>query len=277
MKSASVSPVRVLLFAALLGGVGGTVLAFRKQGQLEVQLQAAIAEEERFDARAVDAPQEPSRLPQAVNLAALDGLPQYPGSYVHPLSQQLSGQGVEMNVAWFETKDSVDEVLIFYRQKFKEAGKWGVWHLYSDNAGYAGWLEHDSGRMHLISALRQGNKTVVLPSLSYPGKMLEAAPALPPSIPKVAGAEGAYAFDFGDGTRLAKVWLSMVKQKTLREVVDGYRRALEEQGWAIDEKLNVVPEQASLQAKREGSGLQIEFKRDTDATVAVYVTMMPGV
>jgi hypothetical protein len=272
-----VSALKVVLFGALLGLVAGVGLAFHKQHELELELQAAIAEEEHFDSsqRAPPSGFSSSRLPKTVTLPAVQGLPQYPGAFVHPLAEQVAGQGVEMNVAWFETKDSVDDVLIFYRKKFKEAGKWGVWHLYSDSAGYAGWLEHDTGRMHLISAIRQGGTTLVFPSLSYPGKMLAGAPPMPPSVPKVAGAENAYAFDFGEAARLSKVWLSTVKQRTLREVVDDYRRQLEAVGWAVQEKLGAAEGQARLEAHREGGNLEVELKRDSDSTVAVYVTMLP--
>lgn len=278
-----VSPYRVLLYAAVIGGVGGVALAFRKQHQVDEELQAAILRQQRSDeveaqAQYVPGAPQPSRLPRVVGLEAVHGLPPYPGAYVRPLSEQVSAQGVEMNIAWFETRDSVDDVLGFYRQKFKEAGKWGVWHRYSENAGYAGYLDHEVGRMHLISAIHQGGKTMVFPSLSYPGKMMGASASMPESVPAIAGAEGSLVFDFGDGARLSKVLLATVRQQSLRQVVDGYKRALAERGWAIDEKLGATDAQARVEARRVGSGgLQVEFKRDTDSTVAVYVTMLPDV
>ena len=274
----SVSPLRVLAFAAIIGIVAGVGLSFRRQAQAARELEAQVSEAERYEpAQPVLVPgaPQPSRLPQSVTLAAVEGLPQYPGAFVHPLSEQISGQGVEMNIAWFETKDSVKDVLWFYATKFKEAGKWGVAHMYSDNAGYVGYLDHDAGRMHLISALRQGGKTTVFPSLSYPGKMLQGGASPPPNVPTLAGAEGNMVFDFGDKQRMSKVWLTRVKQRALRDVVETYKQSLVEKGWSVAEKLGATDEMARVEAHRPGSGLQVEFKRDADATVAVYVTMLP--
>lgn len=280
----SISPFRVIGFAAVLGIVGGTAMSFRAQHQRDLELQQLASEPDR--GAPVDAPpgvhgtvgpgKPLGRLPVTVHLTATEGLPQYPGANVRSLSDQLSAQGVEMNIAWFSTKDEVGKVLSFYAKKFDEEHKVATAHLFSEKAGYVGYMDTDTRRMHLISAIRQGKETVVFPSSSYPGKMLEGKGQLPPSLPTVAGAEGNLAFDFGDGQRLSKMWLAMVRQKTLRQVIDQYKQALTEKGWDVKEAMTLSDAQGRVDAKQGKSEVQVDFKRDQAATVAVYVTMVEG-
>ena len=258
-------PLRVLVVAAVLGSVFGTVVAFRREAEDEKARQALEDADDGAGAAPVDPPDKSGR----VTLAAVQGLPQYPGAHVRPISS-----GEQLDVAWFSTRDSVEQVLSFYETKFAEEGLLPVSHQYSERAGYAGYLELPDHRMHLVSVIRQSDETLVFPSTSYPEKMLAGGAAPPAGVPNIAGAESTLRFDLGGGPDRRQVWLATYAGQSLEQVTTAWSEGLEGNGWAV--KRTDEEGEPRLAAERAEGSLQVAIRRDPGSKVAVYVTTAPA-
>jgi hypothetical protein len=251
----------VLLAAAVLGSVLGTVIAFRREAEDEQARQALEAADDGASAEPLEPPDKSGR----VTLAAVQGLPQYPGAHVRPISS-----GEQLEVAWFSTRDSVEQVLAFYEKEFTEKGVMPVSYQYSEHAGYAGYMDVPDHRMHLVSVIRQKDETLVFPSTSYPEKMLAGGSAPPAGVPNIAGAESTLSFDLGGGPDKRQVWLATYAGQSLEQVTTAWSKGLEGNGWAV--KRTEEEGEPRLAAERAGGSLQVAIRRDPSAKVAVYVT-----
>jgi len=226
----------------------------------------------------VDGPGKPLQSGR-VRLTAVEGLPQYPNAFVRPLSSSAKDGGVEMNIAWFSTKDSMDDVLNFYANEFNEKGKRWVVHEFSPTSGYAAYLDLHDHRLHMISVLVEKHETLVFASSSYPERMFKKqgsaqADTPPPGLPAVSGAEGSLTFDLSGGLGPnRRLWTSTFKQRTIADVRDTYRKALTDEGWAVEDAKGTGPSEARLDAKRGEGALQVMIRRDAASNVAVYVSM----
>ncbi|MBL8957618.1 MAG: hypothetical protein JNK82_42985 [Myxococcaceae bacterium] len=258
-------PLRVLVGAAVLGTVLGTTFAFRREAEDEKARQAL---EEAAGGEVGSSPELDDKS-GLVKLAAVQGLPPYPGAHVRPISS-----ADELDVAWFSTKDSVEQVLSFYERELVDKGVMPVSHQYSEHAGYAGYLDLPDRRMHLVSVIRQSGETLVFPSTSLPEKMLAGGAAPPAGVPNIAGAESTLGFDLGGGPDKRQVWLATYANQSLEQVTAAWRSGLEGNGWQV--KRTEEQGEPRLAAERAGSSLQVAIRRDPGEKVAVYVTTAPG-
>ncbi len=259
-------PLRVVLIAALLGTALGVGFALHRDAADEKARRAL--EDEAAEGYAGEPEPAPSQTGR-VTLAAVQGLPQYPGAFVRPISS-----GEQLNVAWFATKDSVEQVLEFYEKAFAEQGLAQISYQFSPATGYAGYMDLADHRMHLVSVMRQNDETLVFPSTSYPQKMLEGGAQPPAGVPNIAGAEGALSFDLGGGPEKHQVWLAMYANRTVEDVVAAWSQGLQGNGW--DVKRSDEHGEARLDAERAQAALQVAIRKDPSEKIAVYVTTLAG-
>jgi hypothetical protein len=202
-------------------------------------------------------------------------LPPYPGAVPANLLAQNEGVGGEMQIAWFMTDDSPDDVIYFYEKSFAAKGLPFVSHFYSKAAGYVGYAEPNGERMHLLLAIKQGRQTVVFPSSSYPRKLLASMQSnLPPEVPSIPGTSSSVVFDFDEKALAQKSFIATVEGKTVDEVVAWYKESFASKGWQVGQAgTNAAGEttlEASLGAKAKHASLTI--RRDK-ASVTVYLTL----
>lgn len=261
------NPGRLLVITALVGVVGGTVLAFWREARDAEEVERLQDAADQLPEVEFVPPQPPADRAGPVKLAALEGLPQYPGANARHLSS-----GAHQDIAWFSTSDDIEQVLAFYEKEFIAKGKLAVGHQYSPFAGWVGYMDVTDHRLHLISVLRQSEETLVFPSTSWPEKMLDGAAAVPAGLPVVAGAEGGVAFDLGAGGR--QVWLGSFANRTPDDLAQAWHAGLQKQGW--DVKRSEESGLPKLDARGPAGSLQVGFKRDGPMKVAVSVTLAGG-
>lgn len=261
-----VSTARLLLLAAALGVACG-LLAFKVR---EAPPLDALEVAEAVAARAtpLGAPSE-SADPMAPDPQSLRGLPPYPGAAPRKMMSQAAVQQVPMAVSWFQTDDSTDAVLSFYERAFAEQNQVYVSHRYNERLGYVAWLERLSGVdagpahgvMHMVSASKEGSRTVVLLSASRPDLMMEAQPTLPEGLVLPEGTEAPQVIQMGEGAGSREVVYARTLGQAPSEVVRFFDSQLRRTGWAIVEE---APggEQQALVARRKGSTVVVSVQAE---------------
>ena len=260
------SLVRLLLLAALAGAVGGVVLfAVRPDAEID---QLALAEQ----AAARDTPlgeAASSEDPMAPDPQSLRGIPAYPNAYPRRLMNNPSVQGVRMSVSWFETLDSPDAVLSFYERQYAGQNREYVSHRYNERLGFVAFLERlggvDAGLahgiMHMVSASKEGQKTVVLLSASRPDMLMEAEPALPEGVKLPEATEAPQLVQMGEVMGSREVVLARTLNKSPSDVVEFFAAQLKQAGWQVMDEA-AGPEQKSLVGKRGRTTLVVNASPD---------------
>lgn len=186
---------KILLAAAVLGIVGGIVLARAQDVPKDFEVEA-----EALAAKVIPAPPPVAPPPDmmAPDPLSLRGIPPYPGADPRRILGARPGAEQLMAISWFTTGDSVDKVLGFYEEAFAAANLLYTSHRYSDRRGYVSWFEHDysddkapvfgKGVMHMVSVTREGEQTTVLVSATEPQKILENLTPLPAGVKLPPGA-----------------------------------------------------------------------------------------
>lgn len=269
----SIRPVRVLAFAAALGIAGGVGLSFHRQQQAEQEIARIAAAPTQLD---------PVRFPEArgpapvsapsLNPLSVDGIPAYPSAKASDLLAQPPGHGSELQAAWFVTPDPPDVVLGFYEGRFSDMQVPWITHRYSQHAGYVGFLEYKTGRLHLVSVMRQGDQTVVFPSTSYPARLLNATVQDLPDVPRHPRTRKSMVFDFDEKVLAKSSWFGLLERETVAEAVAWYRTALAEKGWTVGQAVVLPSGEGKLEASRTGAKASFTLRRDKQ-DVSVYVTL----
>jgi hypothetical protein len=162
----------------------------------------------------------------------------------------------------------VDQVLSFYERTLAEEGLLPVSYQYSPNAGYVGYLELSTQRMHVVAVIRQRDETLVFPSSSDPEAMLNAA-AEPPPVGAFTGAEGSVAMDVGG----QKMWVASFPNRTLEDVSREWREGLVGRGWKLSDAVPGAAGEVRFDAVREGAAPVQVAVQAKGSQVAVYVSM----
>ncbi len=250
----------VIAGAAVVGASLGVVLE-RSRPEPEMELPEALAPMPKMAA--------PASAEEPPPVEALKGLPPYPGARPRSLANGLTVQGVPMHVAWFSTKDTPEQVLSFYEEKLAAAGLPLVSRRYSAAAGYVGYMEIPSDRLHLISVLRQGDETLVFPSSSQVRRMMESKESLP--IPSPPNVEGRLVFGFDEGGQKQRSMVATVKKGTVGEVVEFYKQGLVREGWRLSDD-RVSADQVRIEATKGGASASVVIRRAAGG-VSLFVTM----
>lgn len=262
----AISLASLLLSVVALGGLLGTILYWIKANREDDQLEAVMSQKTyTTDPKAgmsVDITAPPP--------AALNGIPPYPRAVPKRVSENMKGQGSQLAVAWFTTDDPVDNVLEFYEAAFRERKHFPVSHRYSDRSGYVGWLEPKGraaldedagfemfdGVMHLVSAMKEGQKTAVLLSASRPMQLLDAKVQLPSGVEMPPFAEDSKVFDLGDGERKQTTVWSEVHDRPAAEIETWFSENLKQHGWTIADHAS-GPARTAVDYKREKEHLSV--------------------
>ncbi len=268
--------MKIVLLAALLGTAVGVGLSLKKQRALDLQVkELAHLEDQLPKERFPPAPREaPANMSAPmVDPAALEGLPPYPGANPRDLAQKQRVQGDAMHLAWFQTDDSVDQVLSFYEQRFSEMGRFLVRHRFSAAAGYVGYLEVNDEKLHLISVMRNREHTLVFPSVSYPGRFFDnGGGQLPQTVPVLPGTKGSVVFDFDEGASARRSYFATTEQP-LDSVADFYAKGFESKGWKVEEVNHSLPSEVRIDARRGEASASVLLKKREGQTVAIYVSI----
>ncbi len=245
-------PVWKLIAAAgVLGCVGGVALAYHGS-QKEEQRLIAVLDEAGNALPTADFKALQSVEPMAADAEALAGIPPFPGAFPRRLAKVTKGQGSAMAIGWFETQQPVDAVISFYEGEFRKLKVAYSSHLYSARSGYACYLENpravDTSRLRLVSAVRQGDTTVVFVSNLRPLDLIKTA-ELPPGVWLPAMAKSPQLFEMSEtGSRRFTV-LSLVPDSNLGSVEATFRDNLTQRGWAFSDRATAAA-RVSLEAKR---------------------------
>jgi hypothetical protein len=265
----TVSAAKVIALGALLGAAFGVGLALWRQSRTEAELERLAAATEALTTDALPAPPAKDPLAGAVQLPAVHGLPQYPGAFVRPVSQSDA-----LDVAWFSTKDGLDDVIAFYEQELAAKGKIVVSHRYSAFAAYVGYRELSTGRLHLVSVLRQPDQTLVFPSQSSPEQLAQTDAKAPAGLPSIEGSEGGVNLELGEGPAPRKVWLTTFPNRTLEDVTRAWRAGLTASGWSIEPLPGGGSDAAvRIDATKGSTSARITLQRGAPSAVAVYVSL----
>lgn len=192
----TVSVWKALGLAAIVGGVAGVVLATsqRPPEDFDAQAEALAAKVIPNGAPAVrpEQPQAPVDDMMAPDPRSLRGIPPYPGVDPRRILGSRPGADQTMAISWFNTTDSVEDVLGFYERAFADADLLYTSHRYSERRGYVSWFEHDysddkqpvfgKGVMHMVSVSRERDNTTVMVSATEPQKILENLTPLPSGV-----------------------------------------------------------------------------------------------
>lgn len=201
-QTRSVSVGKALGLAALVGVLAGVVMARTQRPPDDFDMQEA----ENLAAQAMPTGAPPVARPEAPRAAAaedmmapdprsLRGLPPYPGAPT-PRRMISSHPGADQTLAisWFQTGDSVEEVLGYYERSFADANLLYTSYRYGPKRGYVSWFEHDytgepagvpkfgAGVMHMVTATTEGENTTVMLSATEPQKILENLAPLPAGL-----------------------------------------------------------------------------------------------
>jgi hypothetical protein len=254
---------KVLIAAAVIGTVAGVVLSeLRGSPAARVKVPAPPA-------LVVAAPPmnkgTPAPKPDEEMLRAL---PPYPHAKAspRPLISQAKGQGGELKAAWFATDDTPEEVISFYERTLKKLTPLVVSHRFSPHAGYAGYLDGDFERMHLISVVRQGRETLVFPSVSDPIKMVDRAGQSKDNFPMPTGAR--LSFDIGE-PGAQRAYVVSAADTSVRDVMDFYKRSLAQQGWTVQSAEEHGPRGHVEATRAKGSAAVSVQQRGVDVAIAI--------
>jgi hypothetical protein len=250
---------------AVLGAVCGVGLSLRQQANFDASLEDMEVRAARATPWGDPLWLPPARFPPdagdplAPDPASLRGIPDYPNAKPRGMVSPPSIQGVPMALSWFQTADSVETVVRYYDEYFRLLKLMHTTHVFHEGLGYSAWLEHSmvpdasfgGGTLHMVTAMRQGQETVVVFSATNPLAVLSAqAPQLPAGLALPPGASAPQVFELGEtkGARLAIH--SLVEGGTLKDVMAFYERSFVAGGWAVTAKQVEVDRAATFTATR---------------------------
>lgn len=265
-KQAGWSFARLLLLAAVLGGVAGVLLARSRE---EVRSPEEIAEEEvnKVMAQGV-APQSTAMDPDPASLA---GIPPYPGAAPRKLTSRGTLQNTPASISWFQTQDTPEQVLAFYAKAFEEEKRVATQQSFSPTMGYIGWMEEaedgGAGLLHMVSVMKQYKQTMVLVSASRPEAILDNRALLPGGLRLPPGASRPQVVNLGEGALSNEVLYARVSNMSGPEFVSFFEQQFKERNFVITEstataaQFSVVGTKAGITviagARNEGSHLSI--------------------
>jgi len=215
--------------------------------------------------------EEPQPQPELKVPSAMERLPVYPGSLPQAFDSVVA-DGKPIDMAWFSTEDSVEQLRAFYAKEFALRGIFFVSHEFSPYAGYIGHIDWANQELHLVSYIRQGRQTMVFPSRSSPAQQMEGGqlPEGVPVHPKASLAKTIAFFEPEGRQRLS--YSATVPNESLASVKGFFQEALLAKGLKnIQEKEERG--RVSLEASNEQRVLNFSFEQKQN-DVGIYLLLM---
>jgi hypothetical protein len=252
----SLSTLKLVALAGALGAVAGIALSVYRSRAADEHFSAALDEAGRALPTA-DFRHRQSVDPLAPDPESLAGIPPFPDAAPRRLSKATRGQGSPMAISWFETPKSVDEVISFYEVAFSKMQVVFSARRYNERSGYASYFENptqpETSRLRLVSAIREGESTVVMISNLRPLELLKTA-QLPSGIWLPAMANPPQLFELNEVGSTRFTVLSLVPDSTLASVEETFRDTLSRRGWVFSDRATGTA-RVTLEAKK-GHDLQ---------------------
>ncbi len=250
----------------------GALISIQQQRALEREFESMFDEVEtdlpyqvRFQ------PQEQVRDFMQPDPLSLEGIPPYPGATPRKLSSSATVQGTPMASAWFTTEDPVDEVLSFYDGAFLPLDTIRVSHRYSERVGYSGFYEIPnpdagvdfmSGRVHLVSAVRSGSRTMVFLSNTQPETFLAASRTPIGGIEFPEGSRSPQVLVIGEGEMKKHTAFAVVPNRHMDNVREHFDSVLPRAGWTLKEWTHEADGAVRGTAVRQGRNATITLLKD---------------
>ncbi|HYH98535.1 hypothetical protein [Hyalangium sp.] len=182
---------------------------------------------------------------------ATQGLPPYKQALPQALAADYMGPDSRIAVAWFTTRDAPEEVLGFYREVLGEAGLPVLSHRYDTSAGYVGYRGPGSSELHLVSALRHGEETLVLLSSAHGSSLPQAQrEQMPWDLPMPAGVRHPWVMNLKVEGRVRSTAMIEARGARVNDLVDFYLRTFKAQGWTLEHPAERLGDQVFLSARR---------------------------
>lgn len=291
-RASALSVPWILGGAAVLGLVAGVGLSFHPSVTLDDSVDRAAARAAAssplgapmwIPARRADAGDDPF----AADPASIRGIPPFPNASPRAILLPPAVQGVPMAMSWFETDEPVEYIVRYYDEFFRLMNVTPMSHVFHEGLGYSGWLESPGpsdagtledlmgemgeGTMHMVSAIRNGDRTLVVLSASNPQAVLDAqAPQLPPGLALPPSATAPQVLELGE-TRGARLSVhALASGATLPDVAAFYQRSFAAGAWTVIERGGDEQRRLELTATR-GEAAQTVTLTTVDKGVSVLI------
>ncbi len=265
----------VLAVAAAGGVIGGVVL---ERSGAPVPVPSFVTPSVRGGGMLEPAP-APSPPPESAPVAALAGLPSYPGAEPRSLGDGIMAGGVPMAVAYFVTPDPPQDVMAFYRNALQETHEHVLHEWMTPTTGYVGWHDKKTGDLHGVVFRREGEKTMVFPSAAAPARMFQNHQTMPDYLPNPKDAEGTMVVKMGaaaGGSRQLSV-VTTVPLTTVGQLLDFYKQGFKGKGWQVEKAVLNTPDLAHVTASRPDMRAETYLHHVSDdgsgPRVEVYVVL----
>jgi hypothetical protein len=204
---------------------------------------------------------------------ATQGLPPYQRALPQALAADYMGPDSRIAVAWFLTSDTPEEVLGFYREVLGEEGLPVLSHRYDTHAGYVGYQEPGDPELHLVSALRQGEETLVLFSSAQGSSLPQARrEQMPWDLPLPAGVRHPWVMNLQVEGRVRSTVMVEARGSRVDDLVDFYLRTFRAQGWILEHPAERLGDQVFLSARRGPARVSILIQPQA-AGARLYFTL----
>ncbi len=280
-----VSTGTILLVAAALGLVGGVIVAEVRSGGNELPSDEDDPTAEMLKVTPMGEVIE--RDPMEPDPETLEGITAYPNAAPRKLTSHSAVSGMPMKVSWFATNDSVTDVLAFYEKGFVDPERMVVSHRYNAKMGYVGWVDRaenlddeDGGAeallphapLHMISAVREGDQTLVFVSKSEPHRFFEQPTSLPDGVLLPPAADAPQIIEQAEFSLDRRTIYSRVRSWSLEETKSFYKRELAKTDWAIVDQADDDTSRVSMVARR-GVATQVITLAPEGGSTRILITL----
>jgi hypothetical protein len=214
----------------------------------------------------------PSEEEREIIQRATAGLPPYKDAVPQALAADYLDPGSNLAAAWFMTPDSPEEVLSFYRKELEKAGLPPIEHRYNGNAGYVGYMEPKSKRVHTVSVLAQGGETAVFVSAGQVASFLEGQGRVPSGLPMPEEVEQPVVLTFRHEGRIQYSVMADLPEGEVKKLSDFYRESFGVQGWNLENVSEPSTDETHFLVSR-GSSRATALVQRQGAGVRLYLTL----
>lgn len=268
-KKRGISFFWILLATAAIGIVSGTLMG-RFTGTDIDELQVVQERQARIFPRG-----EATKVDVSPDPASIAGIPPYPGVYPRAMTRRANAMGSPMSISWFSTGDSTETVLKYYERAFRAEGRRPFTHRRGE-MGYVAWLDahHDGGLaggvLHMVSAMKQFNQTIVLVSASRPDMAMNSSPRLPEGFTLPPSATQPQIVQMGEGPASNEVAYSRAVNQSPGAVVEFFARQFKERGFDVLEQ-SQTPEQGGISATKGSITIVVAVRAEgaTDSSIVI--------